>query len=117
SRPVVGTQYGATRQPPGDRLAVRLLSPDDDQVADASLGELALDRRHPGTACAPVGSGRVQEDAGIAHELAAVGPLAPLVLDDQVIIAVLPVGGDVSVAIAGSVEGAVGGPEHPAGTG
>src|SRR5262249_21382551 len=52
---------------------------------------------------------------GIAHELAAVGPLAPLVLDDQVIITVLPVGGDVSVAIAGDVEEAAGDPEHPAG--
>ncbi len=36
----------------------------------------------------PSGPGRIQEDAGVAHELAAVGPLAPLVFDDQVIVAV-----------------------------
>ena len=79
----------------------------DDQVADAALGELALDRRHPGAARAAVGAGRVQEDAGVAHELAAVGPLAPPVFDDQVIVAVRLLGGDVAVAVAGDVEQAV----------
>ena len=40
----------------------RVLAADQDQVADAALGELALDRRHPRPAGPAVGPGRVQED-------------------------------------------------------
>ena len=56
---------------------------------------------------AAVGPGRVQQDAGVADVLAAVGLLAPLVLDDQVIVAVLLVGGDIAEAVAGDVQHAV----------
>ena len=100
ARPLVGPEDRLARELHGDRLALRVLAADDDQVADAALGELALDRRHPRTAGAAVGPDRVQEDAGVAHELAAVGPLAPLVLDDQVVVAILLVGGDVAEAVA-----------------
>src|SRR5262249_18250128 len=50
---------------------------------------------------------RVQQDAGITHVLAAVGLLAPPVLDDEAIIAILLVGGDITVAVAGDVQNAL----------
>ena len=107
ARPLVRAEDDVARELHRDRLARRVLAADDDQVADAALGELALDRRHPGAAGAAVGAGRVQQDAGVPHVLAAVGPLPPLVLDDQVIVAVLLLGGDVAEAVAGDVEHAV----------
>ena len=54
ARPLVGPEHGLAREPHGDRLAVRVLAADDDQVADAPLGELALDRRHPRAAGAAI---------------------------------------------------------------
>src|SRR5262249_37190698 len=100
----------------GDDLALVVLAADDDEIADAALGELALDARHPralaGTA---VGADGVQQDARVAHILAAVGALAPLVLDRKMIIAILLVRGDVAVAVARDVQHLVGDAEDLAG--
>src|SRR5262249_14894796 len=87
-RPVVGADGDIGREPDGDGRALRVLAADDDEVADAPLRELALDRRHPGAVGVAVGAGRVQEDAGVPHRLAAVGLLAPLVLHHQPVIEV-----------------------------
>ena len=100
SRPVVGTEDDFTGELHGNFDSPVVLSPDRDQVANAPLRELAFDRRHPGAPCAAVGSRRVQEDARVPHELAAIGPFAPPVLDDQMIIAVVLSRGNVSLAVA-----------------
>src|SRR3954469_15587668 len=86
SRPLVGPEDHVAREPHRDGRPSRLSPRDDDQVADAPLRELALDRGHPGAARAAVGSGRMQQDAGVAHRLAAVGPFAPTVLHDQAVV-------------------------------
>ena len=67
-----------------------VLSPDRDQIDDAPLSELAFDRRHPRAAGASIWTRRMQENARVSHELAAVSPLSPLVLHDQMIVAVGP---------------------------
>src|SRR5262249_11458404 len=104
ARLFVRTENDVASQRDRNLLAVSVFTADDDEVSVAALGELALDARHPGAAGAAVGAGRVQEDAGVAHEFAAVGALAPLVLDGQVIVLVLLVGGDVAVAVAADVQ-------------
>ena len=110
-RPFVGPEDDRTGESHGDRLPFGVLAADDDQVAHATLGELALDRRHPHAPGPAVRAGRMQQDAGVPDELPAVGPLAPLVFDDQVIIAIRLLGGDVAVAVAGDVQHAVRDPE------
>ena len=62
-------------------MSLFVLAADNDQVADTSLRELAFDARHPDAADAAVGAHPVQENARVADVFAAVGSLAPLVLD------------------------------------
>ena len=89
----------------GMTFARLVLAADDDQVADAALGELALDRttsrcrrrRRPGRSRA----------AGCPELRTYLPPsvrFAPLILDDQVIVAVRLVGGEVAEAVAADVE-------------
>src|SRR5262249_47938869 len=53
-----------------------VLPSDRYQVGIAPLGKLALDAGHPRAAGAAVGADAVEQNAGVAHELAAVGLLA-----------------------------------------
>ena len=108
---------------PQDRLAREL---NGDRRALASLPRMAIrSPTHPWASWhsidaihvpigAAVGADRVQEDARVAYILAAIGPLAPLVFHDQVIVAIFLVGGDVAEAVASDVEQAVCDPKHPA---
>src|SRR5207248_2594413 len=90
-----------------DDFALAVLAADHDEVADAALGQLALDRRHPRPAGAAIRPGRVQEDAGVADELAAIGALAPLVFDADAVVLVVLVGGDIAVPFARDVQDAL----------
>ena len=58
-RPLVWPQDCLARERNGDRLAVRVRASNGDQVADTTLGELALDRRHPLAAGAAIRPDRV----------------------------------------------------------
>jgi hypothetical protein len=78
ARAFVGTEDRLRLDRDGDFLACFVFAADDDEVADAALGELAFNARHPRAAGAAVGADGVQEDAGVAYELAAVGFLPHL---------------------------------------
>ena len=49
----------------------------------------------------------MQENAGVADVLAAVGALAPLVFDGEMVVAIFPGGGDIAEAVAREMQHAV----------
>ena len=110
----VGPECCFARDRYRDRSALSVLAANDDQVADTSLGELALDRRHPLASRPAVGAGRVEENARVPYGRPAVGSLAPLVFHDQMIIAVLTFGGDVAESVARDMEHMIGDAKDPA---
>jgi hypothetical protein len=100
ARPPVGAQLGFHREGDGN-----ILPPDRDQVAHAALGELTFDRGHPRTSsAAALGSCPMQQDAGIADVLSAVGPRPPLILDDHPVVTICLLRGDVAHPVAREME-------------
>src|SRR5262249_38600366 len=99
----------------GDRLAGVVVAADDDQVPFAPLRELALDRRHPDPLRAAVRSGPVEQDARVADIPRAVVPLAPFVLDAEVIVAIRGRGGEIAVAVPRDADHPVFDREEPLG--
>src|SRR5207237_626671 len=111
---LVGAQYDIAGKLDGNHLLILALATNHNQVADAPLGQLAFDARHPGPTGATIGANSVQEDAGVADVFAAVGLLSPLVLDCQVIITVLLVRGEIAIAVSRNVQQAILDRENPA---
>src|SRR5262249_15212033 len=68
----IRAQDGVAGKSDRNRFAGLVLAANDDEIADAALGELTLDRGHPGAARgAAVRADGMQENAGIAHILSA----------------------------------------------
>src|SRR5262249_50280455 len=112
ARPLVGAEHDLTGETHGDDFLLLIATTDGDEVADTPLGQLALDARHPGATRSAVRPDGVEEDAGVADVLTPVCLLAPLELDDQVIIAVFLLGGEVAEAIPTDVDHPLTDPEH-----
>ncbi len=100
-------EFGGERS--GDLRAIGELRREHEDVTHAALNDLRLDAGHPGVAVGTVRAVSMEEDAVVLGLLFASTPSlrAPFEFEDEMVVAVVFLRGDIAVAAAADVEGAV----------